>query len=538
VADIDVMHNPISLQDIARVQDGAKPLIWDECWCIYQGIWGDVGELWVDPGIRDYYAQPLPPIFAKMMRTTNIIGTQIWAWSDDIFCVPHRGVEFGRSSKPAEFIQGEYLLPDRGLAGDAPWGVVDGWRRKKPEFWITKKLQSPVKIKEGPLPLPAAGDPIRVRVENQYDFADLSELTTRWRMGGEHGEVRVSVPPRATGEFEIKTKAPPREGDTLALEFMDSHGAEVDTYRLPLGRRATPVPPVTAPEAAPLRISHQSFLQGETTVVSGKDFELAFNASLAESAYTGPADGGLRRGLVFGKLVLTELPHLHVLAAGRPESPLPNLRSWRVSHLDIEPEGGNVRVRIAGHYDQFDGAYDLLITPEGQMTVHSSFKYTGDPLRAREIGMAFSVPPDCDLLRWQRQGEWSVYPSDHIGRDLGETHAFATHDRQVPPIWPWGQDNTPMGCNDFRGTKRNIDWATISGAEGPGVCVESDGSHHFRAMVENSHIVCHVNDWYGGNNLNLYEWTANYGRGRRLESGQTIESTVRLQLGRMPKSVL
>jgi len=536
--DIDVAHNPISMQDIARVQTGAKPVIWDEAWCIFQGIFGDAGELWVDPGIRDYFAQPLPAIFAKMMQTTNIIGSQIWAWSDDIFCVPRRGVEFGRRANPADFVQGEYLLPNRGLVGDAPWGVVDGWRRRKPEFWITKKLQSPVKIKEGPLALPGAGQPIRVRVENQYDFTDLSDLATRWQMGGEQGQVRVSVPPHATGDFEIQTKASPHEGDTLALEFVDSHGAEVDAYRLPLGRPATPVAPVSALEAAPLRISHQTYLQGDTTVVSGKDFELAFDASLSDGAYSGPATGGLRRGLVLGKLVLTALPHLHVLAGGRPDSPLPNLRSWRISQLDIKPEGANVRVRMAGHYDQFEGNYDLLITPEGQLTIHSSFKYTGDPLLAREIGLAFCVPGDCDLLQWQRQGEWSVYPSGHIGRNLGETRAFARHGSRLPPTWPCEQDNSPLGCNDFRGTKRNIDWAAISGADGAGVCVLSDGSQHFRATVQFDRIVCHVNDWYGGSYMTAGEWTVNYGRGRPLESGQTLESTIRLQLGRMRKSVL
>jgi len=414
------------------------------------------------------------------------------------------------------------------LVGDAPWGVVDGWRRKKPEFWITKKLQSPVKIKEGPLPLPAAGQPIRVTVENQYDFTDLSELTTRWQIGGEEGEARVSVPPRATGEFEIRTKAPPRDGDILALKFVDSRGAEVDAYRLPLGRRATPVAPVTAPEAAPLSIRRATFLQGDTTVVSGKDFELAFD----------PADGGLRRGLVFGKLVLTRFPHLHVLAEGRPESPLPNLRSWRSGRLEIKPEGGNVRVRLAGHYDQFEGAYDALITPAGELTIHSSFKYSGAPLFAREIGLAFSMPGECDLLRWQRRSEWSVYPADHIGRDLGETRAFATRGGGIPSAMPWGQDNSPLGCNDFRSTKRHIDWAALSGGDGQGVCVKSDGSQHFRATVEFDRITCHVNDWYGGTD-NLYDWRVNYdGRGRSLESGQTIESTVRLQLGRMPKSVL
>jgi hypothetical protein len=189
---------------------------------------------------------------------------------------------------------------------------------------------------------------------------------------------------------------------------------------------------------------------------------------------------------------------------------------------------------MAGHYDQFEGTYDLLITPEGRLTVHSSFRYSGSPLLAREIGLAFSVPRDCEQLRWQRRGEWSVYPADHVGRDRGQTHAFATHGSQVPPLWPWGQDNSPLGCNDFRSTKRNIDWAAVSGPDGLGLCVESDGAQHFRAMVEFDRIVCHVNDWYGGSNMTLSEWSANYGRGRRLESGQTIESTVCIQLGRLP----
>jgi hypothetical protein len=95
-----------------------------------------------------------------------------------------------------------------------------------------------------------------------------------------------------------------------------------------------------------------------------------------------------------------------------------------------------------------------------------------------------------------------------------------------------------MGCNDFRGTKRNIDWAAIGCADGAGVCVESDGSQHFRATVEFDRIVCCVNDWYGGSYMTDNEWGANYGRGRRLESGQTLESTVRLQLGRIPRSVM
>ena len=85
-------HNPITIAGIAEIEKANKPVLWDECWCIFQGIFGDVAELWLDPGIRDYYAEPLPAIYERMMQSTHIAGTQIWAWSDDIFCVPNRGL--------------------------------------------------------------------------------------------------------------------------------------------------------------------------------------------------------------------------------------------------------------------------------------------------------------------------------------------------------------------------------------------------------------------------------------------------------------
>ena len=87
-----------------------------------------------------------------------------------------------------------------------------------------------------------------------------------------------------------------------------------------------------------------------------------------------------------------------------------------------------------------------------------------------------------------------------------------------------------MGCNDFRSTKRHIDWASVSYPRGPGVWVESDGSQHLRAMVEPDRISVHVSDWYGGTHAGLWEWTSNYGEGKAIAPGDTIESTLRFRL--------
>jgi hypothetical protein len=518
--DFLAQHNPITVGELVKLETQPRPILWDECWCIFQGIFGDLAELWVDPGIRDYYAAPLPPIYARMMASPRVAGTQIWAWSDDIFCVPNRGLEYGREAARCHFIENQYRLPHRGLVGDAPWGVVDGWRRKKPEFWITKKLHSPVKVKDAALPAPAPGQPITLAVENQYDFTDLAEVRITWQLGEEKGLINAAAPPHEAGQLAIKPAHTPQPGEVLDLKIHDASGRLVDAYRLPLGEARVEPPPHRTPKAAPLRIFREAILAGGSTHIVGQDFELAFDQ----------ASGSLRRAVGFGEALLLDFPAIHVLPASSPLSPLPNPSSWRLRRLTVEPERENVRIGLQGAYDQFEGGYDLLLTPAGELTARASFRYTGDKFLAREIGWALALPKECDQLRWRRDAEWSVYPPDHIGRPEGEARAVAEHAAVLPPTWSWAHDNAPMGCNDFRSTKRQVRWATLGYPGGPAILVRSDGSQSVRAYVESDKIALHVNDWYGGTHVGYGEWTRNYGEGKPLAPGQALESTLRLQL--------
>jgi beta-galactosidase len=513
-------HNPISITGIAEVQKVNKPVLWDESWCIFQGIFGDIAEMWLDPGMRDYYAEPLPAIYERMMRAKSIAGTQIWAWSDDIFCVPNRGLEYGRGTTRSHFIENQYRLPGRGLVGDAPWGVVDGWRRKKPEFWITKKLHSPVKLKEGSISLPASGEMIRLAAENQYDFTDLSELRVEWQIGKDRGLARASGPAHQVGQIEVELRQRPVAGQVLELKIHDRPGRVVDAYRFPFGHAHEDPPKLRRPAPAPLRILHENVLAGPGTRVAGNDFDLLFD----------DASGGLRRGVAFGQALLLEFPQIHLLPAAEPLRSLPGPMTWRLQKFEVQPVGANVRVWLQGAYEHLEGGYELIITSEGALTVQAAFKYSGEKLLVREAGLVLSVPRDCDYLRWQRRAEWSVYPDDHIGRPLGQTRAFSAHPDQLPPTWAWKLDNSPMGCNDFRSTKRHVCWASLAYPEGPGVWLESDGTQHVRAEVQSDRIALHINDWFGGTHSGLWEWTSNYGEGKTIAPGETIKSTVRLRL--------
>ena len=520
--EIATLHNPIAISRIQENEKLDKPLLFDESLCIFQGIFGDVAEMWVDPGVRDYYVVPLPAIYDRFMKSRVTQGSFIWCWADDIFCIPNRGLEYGRGVTRSHFLTEQYGVAGKGLAGDAPWGVVDGWRRPKPEFWITKKLHSPVKILETPLPLPPPGTALRVPVENQYDFTDLSELKIGWKIGGERGEIRADVPPRSSGEIAVPVGRAPEPGEVLELTFLHPNGLLVDAYRLPIGKESEPGPPVRFAAPGPLVLRQEDRLAGIATHVIGREFELAFDHE----------SGRLRRGVAFGAPLVLELPTLHVLPTASPLAPLPERLSWKLGALKAKPEGENVSVAIAGSYDRFEGGYEILITPAGEITVRSDFVYTGDDLWARETGLRLSVPKTADQLAWQRRAEWCVYPPDHIGRPAGSARAVAPHSAELPPTWAWAQDNSPMGTNDFRGTKRNILWVALGYPGGPAVLVLSDRTQQARAQLETDRLSLHVNGWYGGTNAGWQEWEHNYGKGRLLKKGDHIQETVRLRLAR------
>lgn len=523
-ADLEVatLHNPITIARIEENERRKQPLIFDEAFCIFQGIFGDAGEMWVDPGIRDAYVEPLPQIYRRFMESSVTCGSMIWCWADDIFCVPGRGLEYGRGSTKVHWLEGAYRLPGRGLVGDAPWGIVDGWRRPKPGFWIVRKLHSPIKIPEEVLPLPKPGEPLRVPVSNEFDFTDLAEIEGDWSIGSEHGTLEMHVPPHSSGELLIKTRKVPRPGAVLELSFYHSDGTAVDTYRLPIGRVDADPPPVERLAGKTLQVGDEDLLSGSAVRVAGGGFEIAFDR----------IGGGLKRCTGFGQALLLEMPALHVLPTGRPLEPRPNWRDWRMRSLDVKLTGRTVKVHEEGSYPDFDGAYEWEITPSGAITIHASFVYNGPDLWAREVGMRFSVPRDCDVLEWYRKAEWSVYPPDHIGRPRGTASAFPRHSTSLPPGWGWSSDLSPNGSNDFRSTKRHVYWAAIRYPGGPGILVRGDGSPAVRSSVEADRVAVYVNGWYGGTGAGWMEWESNYGKGFLLRHGERVEAALHLEIVR------
>ncbi|HUY14937.1 MAG TPA: glycoside hydrolase family 2 TIM barrel-domain containing protein [Terriglobia bacterium] len=516
--DLATRHNPITLDRMQQSNSSKVPVIWDESLCVFQGMYQDGPELWRDPGERDYYIVPLIPIWDALLASDVIQGSMIWAWSDDIFQVPGRGSEFGRRQTRVHGVDQLYGAPGKGVVGDAPWGVVDGWRRKKPEFWHTKKLHSPIKVLTLELPAPSAGNLPPLRIHNRYEFTNLEELTLSWEFGEEKGQIHPRIAPQRIGEVQIPVRQAATPGSYLTIRFLNRDGKLVDEEEI---RVASEAIPVRRPVVTPLKHRKEKLLEGNLLCIRGEHFEIAFET-----------DGsGIRRLLVDGRALLFETPVPHILPTNPSQSEVPSTWSWQpVKPVAVAREGENMIVTAAVRYREVEGNVTYRIMPAGELLVSYDVKYLGPELYAHEVGLRFGLPPWMDILEWERKGEWSAYPEDHVGRNRGKASGHPGIQTEIPPVHSFSQDDSALGSNDFRSIKRHFKCASLVSREGYGLQILSDGKQHLRAMVKPDHIAVHVCDWFGGTASTAEEWKLNYGNGRVLETNDTLKGALHLRL--------
>jgi len=274
IFDLGSMHYPGYI-GLAAAAESKRPFIFDQ----YCSAYMNVPELLTDPGIRDEWAYKFVPFWEAIWKTPSMWGAQVFNFQDDVFFMP----------------SGEVL-------GCGPWGVIDYWRRPKPELWHVKKAYSPVKIKDEtePLGVPEPGEPIRIEVENRYDFTNLNELFIEWALGDESGTVQVDVSPHSTGTISIRPENKHDKGKELSLRFYRK-GLMVDAYKLSIGQPCGVEQPVSESSGA-----LQLFETDEEIRIEGKDFGLIFDRHT----------GQIRQATIQGHPVLVGGPVLMLLPEG------------------------------------------------------------------------------------------------------------------------------------------------------------------------------------------------------------------------------
>ncbi len=416
----------------------------------------DYDELARDPGLRDFWGETICRFWDRIWRTDGALGCAIWAGIDDSRAV-------GGALKGPE------------------WGLIDGWRRKKPEWWHTRKAFSPVyicgKARKG-----AAG--IEICVENRFNHSNMDEITARYKMGDSEGEMRCpSIAPNESGVITLPTEW--REGERLEVGFFDGQGYIVQEICEILGEEKAALPTLSG-KAPELKRAADGGCE-----VSGDGFSLKFCGET----------GLITCGRARGKTVLTGGPHLQLTGL--------DLGAWQLISFDARINGNAAEITVDGAYDDVRVEFSLKIDDSGLIDTTADIKdipYSSPRKVAispsicshaggySEVGIAFDVEGGLDELVWQKRGLWDAFPVSHIGRLSGEALKHNPRGKNAPqskPDWEWRDDEVDraswgdllpvgLGTNDFRSMKTRVIRAGLRGS-GAAFTVMSDGRHAVRA---------------------------------------------------------
>lgn len=416
---------------IRNFQAPGKPVIFDE-WA--HPACYTYATLQTDPNIREFWGKSLDMMWSGLFEAPGGLGGAIWGYVDETFALPEPKVgdaywkEFAHTAKPEGF---------RGnCVGYGEWGIVDVWRRKKPEFWSTKKAYSPVRLLSEDEIAFTPGMPVNLTVYNRFDHTRLDEIKAFYAYRNLRREVALpAVPPHAKGVLAI-----PAEnwtaGEPLRIEFRTTDGLLIDAYRLMPGNE-----PVAYPEALGTDAALQVEETDDYVVIKGSCFEIPFNKG----------NGLIENARVNGQIWIEQGPFLHLYVnlnhlSGAEVRKMADhyevsAADWEKKDFHWEQRPDGVYVNLTGTYRQVEANLLIRIAPSGELAV--DYTVDGAPNGyLRESGVAFRLADAFDRLRWKRDGYWNDYPSDAFAGNEGDVPLF---NPDVPaygqkPNGPWAMD--------------------------------------------------------------------------------------------------
>ncbi|MGA2232680.1 MAG: glycoside hydrolase family 2 TIM barrel-domain containing protein, partial [Tepidisphaeraceae bacterium] len=167
----------------------------------------DTEERSRDPNVHAFWGESIKRFWEKMFTTEGSLGGGIWAFDDDPI-------------NSSENVYG--------------WGLVDVWRRPKPEFYMAKKAYSPVRLEDKLVANPGVGRPLVLPINNWFDQSNLNEVKLTWKVGSEAGTMPgPDVPPHSSGLLTLPARQW-KSGDVVNIKFTGQDGMVIDEYNIPV----------------------------------------------------------------------------------------------------------------------------------------------------------------------------------------------------------------------------------------------------------------------------------------------------------------
>ena len=487
----NIHYPPMPYDDVLK--DDPRPLFLGE---YFFPVCHEQTDASINPGLRELWGQgsaepdsafaractldfdkpPLKPGikpggWSYITHSDRVIGGAIWASHDDAFYLSatnHAGYAWHHGF----------------------WGLIDSWRRPKPEWFLARHIFSPVWLETRHVPFTPGQKSVRVPVENRYAFTDFSDLKFTWNLKGHKGKLTPRLAPGTKGELEIPLPSGTAAGEGIALRVTSASGAVINESLIHLGTEkpaALPRPASGAPRWSD---------DGRKIVIQGKGFAAVFDREKGDFDSTDPRH----------TCPVISFPTIHVTRydfgdLNGPNSPpyavFPDAKTRRFESLEVKDEAAGLRLTVHEHYESFAGFTSWTIDKDGQGVIACDYTYSGKPMDTREAGIRLLLQRTCDELNWRRWSEWGAFPQESISRTEGTARAH--RDRKwgearwnQRPAWPWSLDETELGTTDFRSIKYNIYEASLVSPNGSGFSAHANGNTHFRATLASDGVAAHL----------------------------------------------
>lgn len=455
--DIGAKHYP-GWKGLMAFENYFRPIIFGEA--LHLNSY-NTSENITDPGLRDMWGDYLKYFVDFTQESPSITGLGIWGCIDEMF--------YPKENKPC---------------GYGPWGVVDGFRREKPEFWHMKMSYSPIIVTSKHFQI--SDNETFVSLENRYNVQNADQIDIIWKDGDLQGTVQTCIRPGTQGTLRIPHVV---KGEVLTLTMRDRRGFDISVWKIP--RAYSPF--YIMPELA----------KGEVKVISSNSSHLVTSKRIQYDfcRKTGTLISIKKNGkqIITGPMNMYAIPHLkenevidyipQERTGGEIRFTSDPLADWTFESESIKQTDRGVSITVRGKYGENPAEITYSIDNNDRLRIDYILNIFKIGNGIRQIGIGFHLPKDYNTLGWKRKSLWSAYPDDHIGRPEGVAKAFYPEtqndylEQRVIPKHGYNKDGNEYGSNDFRSTKSGLITGRLINGNGDAITIESNGKQHLRAWV-------------------------------------------------------
>lgn len=355
-----------------------------------------------DPNVRNFWGQSLDSMWTNVFDADGGLGCAIWCMIDETFMLPKDmdGYNEWWGKLDPNVIPATYMGP---TVGYGEWGIIDTWRRKKPEFWATKKAYSPTKVLAKQILDFTAGEKLTLPVHNRLDHTNFSEIEISYQYGDYSDQLKnVSIEPHKKGELSIPAQQW-ESGKKLHLSFKDRDGALIDEYLIQLGEPEILIPDV---KKGGLKLSENE----NQILINGVDYSLVLNKKT----------GLLNDVIVKGETLIKSGPYINLMLPGKRTQystiqMADYAKNWKCNEFNYKISEGIITINSIGMYDSISASFEMKIDAFGVFSIGYEITNVPEGKNIQESGITFIVGNQYKTLDWNRIPYFTTYPPTDLG---------------------------------------------------------------------------------------------------------------------------